>query len=420
MSDRHTGEQGQALAFAVVALVAILAMVGLIVDGGNAWAQQRLTQNAADAAAEAGAIVLVQMLADEVAPAGGWDGAVSDAVNAGTTGNNVALENAWYTDWQGNLLTTAGTPAPSEALAAVVGAQPLGLVPPNAQGVMAAGSHEYDTYIARIIGQTAFTNRARATAVAGALNGGCDVDEGCAILPVTFPISSSNCDGTGRLEPGVGDWEYYGRSEANAGNEAIVPLCKNKEETIGGESAGSVGWLDFGCAPTLEEMIENPCPVVFNFNEVEGVWVPTKAGNANSVEDAMNTWAGPESGVGIVEAEDRMVMIPRFDGTCKVEPPTGVRESCPADKNGVNEGVGARTWYHIPSFAGFILDQAYIQGRNTGPRQPCSEPPGSPAVEGTGSNGCLKGWFSLKVVAGPVGPFTPGDDVSVFATQLIR
>jgi len=56
-SSRRT-ERGQTLVVVALAMVALLGMSALIVDGGNAFAQQRGSQNGSDAASEAGATVL--------------------------------------------------------------------------------------------------------------------------------------------------------------------------------------------------------------------------------------------------------------------------------------------------------------------------------------------------------------------------
>ena len=62
---RQSGDRqrGQTLVLTALSLVALMAAVGLLLDGGNAYAQQRGTQNGADAAANAGADVLAQRLA---------------------------------------------------------------------------------------------------------------------------------------------------------------------------------------------------------------------------------------------------------------------------------------------------------------------------------------------------------------------
>jgi hypothetical protein len=50
--------KGQALIVIAGALVALIALVALAVDGGNAYAQRRIAQNAADGAAQAGTVAL--------------------------------------------------------------------------------------------------------------------------------------------------------------------------------------------------------------------------------------------------------------------------------------------------------------------------------------------------------------------------
>jgi hypothetical protein len=54
-TTRSEREGGQILVLFTFALVAIIAMVGLVLDGGSAFAQRRVEQNAADLAAMAGA-----------------------------------------------------------------------------------------------------------------------------------------------------------------------------------------------------------------------------------------------------------------------------------------------------------------------------------------------------------------------------
>ena len=58
-SSRPRAERGQILVIFVLALVAIIAGVGLVIDGGFAFAQRRAEQNAADLGAFAGANALL-------------------------------------------------------------------------------------------------------------------------------------------------------------------------------------------------------------------------------------------------------------------------------------------------------------------------------------------------------------------------
>jgi len=50
----HRRQRGQAIVIIVGALVALLALVALAVDGSNAFAQRRNAQNATDGASAAG------------------------------------------------------------------------------------------------------------------------------------------------------------------------------------------------------------------------------------------------------------------------------------------------------------------------------------------------------------------------------
>jgi Flp pilus assembly protein TadG len=55
-SDRKEGERGQVLVLFVLALVAIIGITGLVLDGGAAFGQRRQQQNVADTAAMAAAV----------------------------------------------------------------------------------------------------------------------------------------------------------------------------------------------------------------------------------------------------------------------------------------------------------------------------------------------------------------------------
>ena len=70
-SPRHRGERGQVIVIFALALVALVAMVGLVLDGGSAFAQRRAEQNAVDLAALAAAndLIVNQGSADWVATA---------------------------------------------------------------------------------------------------------------------------------------------------------------------------------------------------------------------------------------------------------------------------------------------------------------------------------------------------------------
>ena len=130
------------MVIAAVAMVALLAMTGLIIDGGNVWSQQRITQNGSDAASEAGPSSWLAWVA-----ATKTDVDVSNAVSTSATTNGITIQSAYYTEYQGNLLTSAGVVTTNPANAAAVGV--VGTIPPNSQGVQANGAKSFSTYLSR-------------------------------------------------------------------------------------------------------------------------------------------------------------------------------------------------------------------------------------------------------------------------------
>jgi len=369
--NRRRREGGQVLAIAAVAMISLLGMTGLIVDGGNAWSQQRLTQNATDAASEAGAVVLAQRMGGSTKT----DAQVWAAVTASATTNGVTI-------YQGNLLTSGGAVTTNPANAAVVGV--VGTIPTNTQGVKAIGAKSFNTYLTGIVGITSLGVGASATTVAGGLTG---IGAGV-LLPVTFPVVVTTCDGQNKsLAPGDALWPIVARDTANASNESIVPLCSN--------GPGAVGWLDFGCG-NLAFQISNPCNVSFDIP----TWIQTTPGNPNNVESQMNAYDG------------QIITLPLFDGTCKTSPPGTLLGDCTT-----GQGVGNNTYYHIPYFVGFLLDHAYIQGNND---RVCNSTPGQPPAGGNGATGCLKGWFVRIVLQGPVGQGAGSNIAGGIGIQLIK
>ena len=89
---RARRESGQVIVILVLSLFALIGMAGLVIDVGSAWANQRGVQNGADAAAEAGAIVLARRLAGATEPAGGWDAEVDGAIAGSAATNDINRE----------------------------------------------------------------------------------------------------------------------------------------------------------------------------------------------------------------------------------------------------------------------------------------------------------------------------------------
>ena len=82
-------ERGQAMVLFALAAVGLLVMVGLAIDGGTVFLERRRMQNAADAAALAGAQKLSEIMCDETVTPQGADAAIWDAVERYARDNGV-------------------------------------------------------------------------------------------------------------------------------------------------------------------------------------------------------------------------------------------------------------------------------------------------------------------------------------------
>ena len=380
----HRAARGQFLVIVAFGMVAIVAMVALVIDGGLLWARQRDTQNAADATAEAGAVMLMQNLAG-VVPAKG-DADVAMAVSQAATENGTAVRSAAYTNIDGQLLTASGTITTDQAAASRVGD---GVIPPGTGGIRAVVDQDVDTHLAQIVGLTQFTVAAPATAVTGYLSALCPADAGCILLPVTFPVTIFDCDGTNHIVPQAPPAFW-----PNPSDVTIVPLCSN--------GPGNVGWIDWtppaGGTDELRDAIEVPSNPPISWPEWYQV---TETGGPDAVEEKMRLWDGHK------------VLIPLFDLTCDATPTGPGVTDCPSGHVG---GNGPDQWTHLAALTTFELcgptvpecvaagfdHGSYIQGGNGGAGGVCNT--------GNGATDCLVGRFiTTSYSGGPVtsdpGPF---------------
>ncbi len=94
MKTRPEGhaEQGQILALFTLALVAIVAMVGLVIDGGDTFLQRRQMQNVADAAAMAAGYSFAVTGSESTAEAAGMANAATNGYTAAANGATVTVD----------------------------------------------------------------------------------------------------------------------------------------------------------------------------------------------------------------------------------------------------------------------------------------------------------------------------------------
>jgi hypothetical protein len=400
----RTRQAGQALVLMVLAMVAVITGMAVIIDGGNAWAQQRITQSGNDAASEAGTIVLAKHNAQPPAPPSVVDAEVLSAILASATSNGITIpvdagtgrRDAYYTDICGTLLRPDGTKAASTAVAAFVGGGTLptnNLTDPDCPsrtvgpvaGVQVSARRVFDTFVSRIVGIPTFTSTTNATAVTGLLQD-CSAAQGCVVLPVTAPVTVVTCDGTGEAEPTAVEWPRNVR--------VIIPLCK--------DNPGNVGWLDWtpkaGGASELEQSILTPNNPPISLPSWQYV-TATGDVNAKKIDDALNTWM------------DKDVMFPMFDLTCADDPDFSQVKVAPDYGCPDVGGNGSNQWYRFPKFSVFHLERAYVNGNN---KAICDT--------GNGATSCLIGVFVDFVTTGTVGPGVGGGSTAggVTGVQLIR
>ncbi|HLA17657.1 MAG TPA: pilus assembly protein TadG-related protein [Candidatus Limnocylindrales bacterium] len=388
---RRDGERGQILVIMAVGIVTMLAMTALIVDGGNAFANQRATQNGSDASANAGALILAQNVGTTPTKS---DADVEAEVTTVAALNLLDGWTAYYTDVKGRLLNSIGNAVGGTGAAVQVGS---GSIPPcndpttcvdgRASGVRVYGNNTINTYIAALVGMPTIGINTTATAVAGYMVGACPASAGCDILPVTIPTTILTCDGSNNPAPVV-PTQYY----QNNGTKYIIPLCK--------AGPGNVGWLDWtptaGGTSELADAIDDPN------NPAVGVpaWhYLTSTGNVNAqdVENEINDYAG------------EIVLIPQFDATCDVQPAGVNQGDCPA---GHSPGTGSNNWYHLPSFVAMRLASpkaAYITGNNA-----------AVCDTGNGATSCIVGSPVNFITFAVVGPAGATGGIGPVGVQLIR
>lgn len=156
-SHGRSAEQGQILALFVLAAVAMIAAVGLVIDGSSAFAQRRTEQNAADLAALAGA----------------------DALFNGKS--------------QSEAITVAKTVAEANAYKDTVGGVSVNVTFPAGK-VQVDVTAPHQNSFARIVGQSVWQVSTTAQALAGT------PDTALGAAPVIMSILDFNADGSPKSE----------------------------------------------------------------------------------------------------------------------------------------------------------------------------------------------------------------------------
>ena len=155
-------EHAQVIVLFAVALLAMLAMVGVAVDGGTLYVQRRTAQNAADAAALAGTRALQQATISPTAT-------IATEICNYLASNSFGVTpsgSAYFVNTSGSSLGTMALPSPSNCAAGA-----LNVIPNGASGVhVDVTIGPYNTYLAGLVGIRTLSAQASATAQVGVVS----------------------------------------------------------------------------------------------------------------------------------------------------------------------------------------------------------------------------------------------------------
>ena len=335
---RARQDRGQIIIIFALALVVLVGMVGLLVDGGAVFAQQRVAQNGSDGAATAGALVVAQNLG----PATRTGDQVYDAIDNVATETGLQNWTAIYTD-------DFGDPIGQNVVE-------TGPIPAGVEGVQVRGERAAGTTFSRVLGVSSLTAGADATVVAGNLSGECVADEdGCALLPITFPIKVPQCDGSGNLLPGrdmdrcaaakrrwpgvlASRWRGVAtdnrRPERRRNEDGHPPAMQKARASRPERMASSTSRPDrtWRTRSSARSMPTSMSPIGSRF----------QTGNPNSVEDEILEPTGHQP-----------VLIPLHNQTCQEDP--GDTEVC---SNPGVDPTGNNTWYYVHTLGVFFIDRS--------------------------------------------------------------
>ncbi len=157
MELKRNREQGQTIVLVVLALVALIAMLGLAIDGGTVYLERRRMQNAADGAALAGARRLSQAICTTNPNPAVTDAEIYAVVQEFVRRNGGETFEAHYVGFAGNQVVEYNPPV-------VVGG---GVVPVGASGIAVTTTITRPTYFLGLVGQNTGRATASATAVTG-------------------------------------------------------------------------------------------------------------------------------------------------------------------------------------------------------------------------------------------------------------
>jgi len=155
----RNGERGQVLPLMAGGMVALLLLVGLVIDTGVAFKERRSAQNISDLAAMAGTRIIADWHMDPSSTLTSAD--VWTAVNSSAAVNGCTDPCTWTGEYM--------KPNGAHAVTVLGALTASGAIPATAQGVRVTANRSPGTYFIRLIGQDHWNVGAAATAMTSRL-----------------------------------------------------------------------------------------------------------------------------------------------------------------------------------------------------------------------------------------------------------
>lgn len=250
-------EEGQSLVLIALLMVAILAFLGLLIDGGRAYSARRIAQNAADAAAFAGARALTVRLDNSATS----DSAINQTASTYAMANGAVSPS----NIQANYVYADGAVGP------LIGS---GSVPSTATGVRVIVTLSFQPFFMTVImGPGSATVNARATAQGGPPT---EMDN---LMPMTLVTQS--------FQYGI-DYQLFGNVTGS----------------------GSFQWLSFDCANNNQDLVDYLNQAKSSGVVEVGDSICTGPGveNSRQVKDSLDAWLARPP-------DERIWTIPVYDYT---------------------------------------------------------------------------------------------------------
>lgn len=305
-------ERGQVIVLFAGGLVALVLLVGLVMDGGYGLAQRRASQNAADFAALAGARVIAQWIAGDTV--NGTDADVAAAITRSIAANRGAPVSFGAPDGP-QYVSSAGS---------AVGYVGSGTIPSGTAGVRVRSSRSWRPFFLGVMGVNSWTASAEATARGGYAASGPGTDVFPAGIARAFFEVFPFCSGPISSDPSSPCYPH----QLTPGN-LNVP--------------GGFGWLSFGCAGYGLGQDGTGCANSKPFLQDE-IGPPSNSHGCCTV-------------VGLPGSPDLVKSLPgnKVSADCSYWIDTGATVTVPVwDTAG---GNGSNAWYHIIGFAGFQITE---------------------------------------------------------------